>query len=405
MQNSTNHFVSTAEQLAQIKRGCFELIDEKELIKKLERKIPLRIKAGFDPTAPDLHLGHTVLIHKLRHFQELGHQVVFLIGDFTGMIGDPSGRSETRPALTQEQVLANAETYKNQVFKILDPAKTEVAFNSTWMNAMTPADFIRLASHHTVARMLERDDFQRRYESEQPIALHEFLYPLVQGYDSVALKADVELGGTDQKFNLLVGRSLQTSYGQEPQCVLTMPLLEGTDGVRKMSKSFGNYVGIAEPAREIFGKLMSISDELMWRYYELLSNLSLAEITALQKKVASGEAHPKTVKEDLAFEITTRYHGEAEATVARQGFNAVFAGGAMPEDMPELTCNFGEDSLPAVCLEKAALVQSRGEARRLIAQGALTVSGERWNDANEPLPKGEHTVRLGKKRFAKIIVV
>ena len=393
------------QQIALIKRGVAELIDEKELRKKIARGIPLRVKTGFDPTAPDLHLGHTVVIHKMRHFQELGHQVIFLIGDFTGMIGDPSGRSETRPALTLEQVMENAETYKKQIFKILDPEKTEVAFNSTWMNKLEAKDFIRLASHYTVARMLERDDFQRRYESEQPIAIHEFLYPLVQGFDSVNLKADVELGGTDQKFNLLVGRSLQSSYGLEPQCVLTMPLLEGTDGVRKMSKSYGNYIGIDEAPSEIFGKVMSISDELMWRYYELLSAKALNEIANLRQLVERGDAHPKAIKEALAFEMVTRYHNEEEAKKALQEFNAVFSKGGVPDDMPEHQCNFGEDSTPPVCLEAAGLVDSRGEARRLVKQGALSVNNERWSDAALPLPKGEHIVRLGKKRFAKIIVI
>lgn len=391
-------------QINLIKRGAFELIDEKDLRKKIARGKPLRIKVGFDPTAPDLHLGHTVVIHKMRHFQELGHHVVFLIGDFTGMIGDPSGRSETRPALTYEQVMDNAETYKNQIFKILDPEKTEVAFNSTWMNKLTSQDFIRLTSHYTVARMLERDDFQRRYEEEQPIAIHEFLYPLIQGFDSVQLKTDVELGGTDQKFNLLVGRSLQSSYGVEPQCILTVPLLEGTDGVRKMSKSLGNYIGIDESAKEIFGKIMSISDELMWRYYELLSTKDMTEIDALKKSVASGSLHPKIAKEDLAHEMVTRYHCAKEADMAREEFNAVFAAGGVPDDMPEYTCAFGEDSTPPLCLEGAGLVESRGEAKRLVKQGALTVNGERWSDLAEPLPKGEHVVRLGKKRFAKIIV-
>ncbi len=391
-------------QIEIIKRGAFELIDEKELRKKIARGKPLRVKVGFDPTAPDLHLGHTVIIHKMRHFQELGHQVIFLIGDFTGMIGDPSGRSETRPALTLDQVMENAETYKNQIFKILDPEKTEVAFNSTWMNKLTSQEFIRLASHYTVARMLERDDFQRRYESEQPIAIHEFIYPLVQGFDSVQLRSDVELGGTDQKFNLLVGRSLQSSYGVEPQCVMTLPLLEGTDGVRKMSKSYGNYIGIDEPAREIFGKVMSISDDLMWRYYELLSTKTLREIEALQEDVREERVHPKAVKEALALEMVELYHGRMQAEEAQAEFNAVFTSGGIPDDMPAHTCLFGDDSLPPACLEAAGLVESRGEARRLIKQGALSVNGERWADAAAPFPKGELVVKLGKKRFARIIV-
>ncbi len=391
-------------QIEIIKRGAFELIDEKELRKKIARGKPLRVKVGFDPTAPDLHLGHTVIIHKMRHFQELGHQVIFLIGDFTGMIGDPSGRSETRPALTLDQVMENAETYKTQIFKILDPEKTEVAFNSTWMNKLTSQDFIRLASHYTVARMLERDDFQRRYESELPIAIHEFLYPLVQGFDSVQLKSDVELGGTDQKFNLLVGRSLQSSYGVEPQCVMTLPLLEGTDGVRKMSKSYGNYIGIDEPAKEIFGKVMSISDDLMWRYYELLSTKTLREIEALREDVRAEKIHPKAVKEALALEMVELYHDRTQAEEAQAEFNAVFTSGGIPDEMPVYACLFGDDSLPPACLEAAGLVETRGEARRLIKQGALSVNGERWPDAAAPFPKGEMVVKLGKKRFARIIV-
>lgn len=391
-------------QLELIKRGCAELIDEGELRKKIARGVPLRIKAGFDPTAPDLHLGHTVLIHKLRHFQELGHTVIFLIGDFTGLIGDPSGRSDTRPPLTREQVLANAETYKKQVFKILDPEKTVVDFNSRWMDQFGAADFIRLASRYTVARMLERDDFEKRYHDGRPIAIHEFLYPLVQGYDSVALKADVELGGTDQKFNLLVGRTLQSQYGQESQCILTMPLLEGLDGVKKMSKSLGNYVGIDEAPSDVFGKLMSVSDELMWRYFELISTRSLDEITELRRKVESGEEHPKLVKESLAYEITARYHGVDKAEEARQGFNTVFADGGVPDDAPEYACDHGEASTPPVFLEAAGLVKSRGEAKRLIKENALSVDGERCDDPNSPLPAGSYIIKLGKKRFLRLIV-
>ena len=391
-------------QLEHIKRGCAELIDEAELRKKIARGKPLRIKAGFDPTAPDLHLGHTVLIHKLRHFQELGHEVVFLIGDFTGLIGDPSGRSETRPPLTPEQIAANAETYKKQVFKILDPEKTTVDFNSRWMNAFAAADFIRLASRYTVARMMERDDFEKRYNEGRSIAIHEFLYPLVQGYDSVALKADVELGGTDQKFNLLVGRTLQSQYGQEPQCILTMPLLEGLDGVKKMSKSLGNYIGIDEAPADMFGKAMSISDDLMWRYYELLSARSLDEIGALRRSVEAGTAHPKAVKEDLAHEMVARYHGEDKAQEARQGFNAVFASGGVPDDAPEHTCDHGESSTPPVFLEAAGLVKSRGEAKRLIKEGALAVDGERCDDAMAPLASGTYIIKLGKKRFLRLTV-
>lgn len=391
-------------QIAQIKRGCAELIDEGELRKKIARGTPLHIKVGFDPTAPDLHLGHTVLIQKMRHFQELGHHVVFLIGDFTGRIGDPSGRSETRPPLTEEQIVSNAETYKAQVFKILDPEKTEVAFNSAWLGAMGAADFIRLASRYTVARMLERDDFEQRYKNNVPISIHEFLYPLAQGYDSVALKSDVELGGTDQKFNLLVGRHLQGQYGIEPQCILTMPLLEGLDGVKKMSKSLGNYIGINEPPAEIFGKTMSISDALMWRYFELLSAKSLAEIAELRKAVEEGSRHPKLVKEELAFELTARYHGKDKAQEARQGFNAVFAGGGVPDDAPSHTCKEGDDSTPVAFLAASGLVASRGEARRLIGQNALSVDDVLCADSATPLKKGSYIIKLGKKRFLRLTV-
>ena len=391
-------------QMATIKRGMAELIDENELRKKIARGKPLRIKVGFDPTAPDLHLGHTVVMHKMRHFQELGHHVVFLIGDFTGRIGDPSGRSETRPPLTEEQVLANAETYKKQVFKILDPQKTEVAFNSTWLGKMDATGFIKLASSYTVARMMERDDFEKRFREQRPISIHEFLYPLCQGYDSVALKSDVEMGGTDQKFNLLVGRTLQAHYGIESQCILTLPLLEGTDGVRKMSKSYGNYIGIDEAPAQIFGKVMAISDELMWRYYELLSAKSLEDIAELKTSVQNGSLHPKAAKENLAHEMVCRYHNEKDADEARQGFNAVFAGGGVPDDMPEHSCPCGEDSTPPAFLEAAGLVKSRGEAKRLMKEGALSVDGERYEDAVTPLTAGEYVVKLGKKRFLKLIV-
>ncbi len=391
-------------QMAQIKRGMAELISEEDLRKKIARGKPLTVKAGFDPTAPDLHLGHTVLIHKLRHFQELGHTVVFLIGDFTGMIGDPSGRSETRPPLTREQVLTNAETYKKQVFKILDPEKTLVKFNSEWLGKMDFADVLRLASRYTVARMLERDDFENRYKGNVPISVHEFLYPLAQGYDSVALKADVELGGTDQKFNLLVGRHLQGQFGQEPQCVLTVPLLEGTDGVRKMSKSYGNYIGIDEPAPEIFGKVMSVSDELMWRYYELLSSKTLEAIAALKTDVAAGRAHPKTAKEDLAMEMVTRYHGKDAAEAARAGFSAVFADGGVPDDAAEYTCEAGEAASPAAFLADSGLTASRGEARRLVAQNALSVDGKPCIDALTPFAPGSYVIKLGKKRFLRLTV-
>jgi len=392
------------EQIQYIKRGVAELISEDELRKKLARNKPLRIKVGFDPTAPDLHLGHTVVMHKMRHFQELGHHVIFLIGDFTGMIGDPSGRSETRPALTVEQVSQNAETYKKQVFKILDPEKTEIAFNSKWLGAMMAVDFIRLASRYTVARMMERDDFEKRYNEQRPISIHEFLYPLAQGYDSVALKADVEMGGTDQKFNLLVGRHLQGQYDMESQCILTLPLLIGTDGVRKMSKSYGNYIGIDEPANDIFGKVMSISDELMWNYYELLSSKSVDEIAILKTNVEQGTLHPKAAKEDLAHEIVSRYHSEDKASEAKQSFNAVFAGGAVPSDIQEFSCTQGENSTPAAFLEASGLVKSRGEAKRLIKEGALTVDTKRHDDGISPFEQGTYIIKLGKKRFLKLIV-
>ncbi len=396
--------IDIEKQMAHLTRGIAELIDPEELRKKILRGKPLTVKVGFDPTAPDLHLGHTVVMHKMRHFQEMGHRVVFLIGDFTGSIGDPSGRSETRPPLTKEQVLANAETYKKQVFKILDPEKTVVEFNSKWLGEMGAADFIRLASRYTVARMMERDDFENRYKEQRPIAIHEFLYPLCQGYDSVALKADVEMGGTDQKFNLLVGRHLQSQYGLESQCIITMPLLVGTDGVRKMSKSYGNYIGIDESPADIFGKVMSISDDLMWNYYELLSSQTLEAIAELKKQVENGSVHPKIAKEDLAEEMVARYHSPEQAKEARQGFNAVFASGGVPDDAPCHECAEGEDSTPPVFLEAAGLVKSRGEARRLIKENALSVDDVRCTDAQSPLAKGEYVIRLGKKRFLRLTV-
>jgi tyrosyl-tRNA synthetase len=395
---------SVDTQITSIKRGCAELIDEAELRKKLARGTPLRVKVGFDPTAPDLHLGHTVVMHKMRHFQELGHTIIFLIGDFTGLIGDPTGRSETRPPLSREEILANAETYKRQVFKILDSEKTLIDFNSRWLGAMDFADVIRLAGRYTVARIMERDDFAKRFRDNLPISIHELLYPLCQGYDSVALQADVEMGGTDQKFNLLVGRALQSQYDMEAQCILTVPLLEGLDGVRKMSKSYGNYVGIDESPAEIFGKLMSLSDDLMWRYYELLSARTLDEIAALKADVEQGRLHPKTAKEELAFEMVSRYHDEKSAHEARQGFNAVFAGGAAPEDAPAYSCRGGEASIPPVFLEAAGLVKSRGEARRLIKEGALGIDSVRCEDAQTPLAPGEYMVKLGKKRFLRLTV-
>ncbi|TEL26680.1 tyrosine--tRNA ligase [Pseudomonas aeruginosa] len=366
---------SVEEQLALIQRGADEILVEAELVAKLKRGQPLRIKAGFDPTAPDLHLGHTVLINKLRQFQDLGHQVIFLIGDFTGMIGDPSGKSVTRPPLTREQVLENAETYKSQVFKILDPAKTEVAFNSTWMDQLTPADFIRLASQYTVARMLERDDFSKRYASNQPIAIHEFLYPLVQGYDSVALKADVELGGTDQKFNLLMGRELQRAYGQEAQVILTMPLLEGLDGVKKMSKSLGNYIGIQEAPGVMYSKLVSIPDTLMWRYFELLSFRSLDEIDSFRKDVEAG-ANPRDIKIKLAEEIVARFHGEEAAASAHKSAGNRLKDGELPEDLPEIELSSPEDMPVASVLNKAGLVKNAAAARDLLGAGSVKVDGQ-----------------------------
>ncbi len=392
------------ESLKLIQRGAQEVISQEELAERLKTGVPLRVKAGFDPTAPDLHLGHTVLIQKLKHFQMLGHQVIFLIGDFTGMIGDPSGKTETRPPLTREQVLSNAETYKRQIFKILDQDRTEIAFNSHWMDKFSASDFVSLCSRYTVARMLERDDFHRRYQDNRPIAIHEFLYPLVQGYDSVALRADVELGGTDQKFNLLMGRTLQSQYGQKPQVILTVPILEGLDGVQKMSKSLGNYVGIEEPPAEMFGKLMSISDELMWRYFELLSDRSLDEIATLKSRVADGRDHPKAVKELLAGEITARYHGQAAASEACEGFNKVFADGGVPEDAPRLVVQAGEGSRPLAALTDSGLCGSRGEAKRLVRQGALSIDGQRWEDAEAPLIAGEYVIKLGKKRFLLLTV-
>ena len=392
---------SVEEQLALIQRGADEILVEAELVAKLKRGQPLRIKAGFDPTAPDLHLGHTVLINKLRQFQDLGHQVIFLIGDFTGMIGDPSGKSVTRPPLTREQVLENAETYKSQVFKILDPAKTEVAFNSTWMDQLTPADFIRLASQYTVARMLERDDFSKRYASNQPIAIHEFLYPLVQGYDSVALKADVELGGTDQKFNLLMGRELQRAYGQEAQVILTMPLLEGLDGVKKMSKSLGNYIGIQEAPGVMYSKLVSIPDTLMWRYFELLSFRSLDEIDSFRKDVEAG-ANPRDIKIKLAEEIVARFHGEEAAASAHKSAGNRLKEGELPEDLPEIELSSPEDMPVASVLNKAGVVKNAAAARDLLGAGSVKVDGQ-VVDRTFMLALGETRVfQAGKKAFARI---
>ena len=392
---------SVEEQLAVIKRGADEVLVESELVAKLKRGTPLRIKAGFDPTAPDLHLGHTVLINKLRQLQELGHQVVFLIGDFTGMIGDPSGKSATRPPLTREQVLDNAETYKAQVFKILDPTKTEVAFNSTWMDQLKPSDFIRLASQYTVARMLERDDFSKRYAGNQPIAIHEFLYPLVQGYDSVALRADIELGGTDQKFNLLMGRELQRSYGQESQCIVTMPLLEGLDGVKKMSKSLGNYVGIQEAPGAMYGKLVSIPDALMWRYFELLSFRSVEEIASFRADVAAG-ANPRDIKIKLAEEIVARFHGEEAAATAHRAAGNRMKEGELPEDLPEIELSSPEDMPIASVLNRAGMVRNAAMARDLLGSGGVRVDGEVVDRGFVFRLGATHVCQAGKKAFARI---
>ncbi len=394
------------DNLAELKRGAAELLVEAELLKKLARGKPLRVKAGFDPTAPDLHLGHTVLINKLRQFQQLGHEVIFLIGDFTGLIGDPTGRSATRPRLTPEDVQANAVTYQAQIFKILDPAKTIVEFNSKWLSNMPLPQFVEVAAKYTVARMLERDDFAKRFKSQQPISVHEFFYPLAQGYDSVALRADVELGGTDQKFNLLVGRQLQEAYGQEPQCVLTMPLLEGLDGVNKMSKSLGNYVGIAELPELQFGKLMSISDQLMWRYFELLSFRPLAEVKGLQAAIVAGR-NPRDVKFELATELVARFHGEQAAARAQAEFVARFTDKALPTDLPLLQLMAESDGLRLPhALKEAGLASSNGEANRKLAEGAVRIDGERVTDRETRLPIGaEHILQLGPRRFARVRIV
>ncbi len=393
------------EALAVIRRGADEILREDELADRLARGRPLRVKAGFDPTAPDLHLGHTVLLNKLRQFQDLGHEAIFLIGDFTGMIGDPSGRNVTRKPLTRDEVIENARTYEQQIYKVLQPERTLIMFNSSWMGEMSAADLIQLAAKHTVARMLERDDFHKRYTQGQPIAIHEFLYPLVQGYDSVALEADVELGGTDQKFNLLVGRQMQAAYGQEAQVILTMPILEGLDGVQKMSKSLDNYVGITEPPEEQFGKLMSISDELMWRYFELLSLKPEEEITGLRREVEAG-ANPRDIKYRLAEELVARFHSEAEARRAKEAFIARFQKRALPEDIPEKTLSAESGALSlAVLLREAGLAKSSSEALRLIAQGAVRVDGERVADGAREIPAGStHVFQVGKRRVARVSV-
>jgi len=408
--------LSAKEQYNIIKRGAVEIIVEEDLQKKLEHAVankkPLRIKAGFDPTAPDIHLGHTVLLNKMRQFQELGHEVIFLIGDFTGMIGDPTGKSETRKHLSKEEVAENAKTYQQQIYKILDPEKTAIAFNSEWMARMAAEQMIQLAAKHTVARMLEREDFKKRYQTEQPISIHEFLYPLIQGYDSVALKADVELGGTDQKFNLLVGRELQKEYGQPPQCIVMMPLLEGLDGVNKMSKSLGNYIGINEPAKEIFGKVMSVSDVLMLRYYELVSSISLAGLEKIKSDIASGVLHPMEAKKQLAAELVDRFCGTGEGVKARDEFEKVFSKKDLPGDIPvvEIAWESGAMKLIKVMV-LAKVASSNSEARRLIQQGGVEVDQQKITDVDYELPASasanagalQYIIRVGKKRFVRIV--
>lgn len=388
-----------------LRRGAVEILLEQELKQRLDANKVLRVKAGFDPTAPDLHLGHTVLINKMRHFQELGHEVLFLIGDFTGMIGDPSGKNTTRPPLTREQVEDNAKTYQRQIYKILDPEKTQIMFNSAWLGPLSAVDLVRLAATHTVARMLERDDFNKRFTTNQPIAIHEFLYPLLQGYDSVAMKADVELGGTDQKFNLLMGRELQKHFNLPPQIVITMPLLEGLDGVQKMSKSLNNYIGIDEPPDAMFGKIMSISDELMWRYFELLSFRSLEQIQQWRKEVGEG-ANPRDIKIHLALEIVERFHGRAAANQAHENFVARFVRNEIPEDLPEIQLAGQQEGLPiANLLKQAGLVASTSEAFRMIEQGAVKIDGERVDDRQLKIPaNSKHVYQVGKRKFARVLI-
>jgi len=392
------------QALAEIKRGCDEILLEEELIEKLKEGKPLKVKAGFDPTAPDLHLGHTVLINKLRTFQQLGHEVIFLIGDFTGMIGDPTGKNVTRKPLTREDVLANAQTYQDQVFKILDPAKTRIAFNSEWMEQLGAAGMIKLAARQTVARMLERDDFKKRYANNQSIAIHEFLYPLVQGWDSVALQADIEMGGTDQRFNLLMGRELQKDEGQRPQTIIMVPLLEGLDGVQKMSKSLGNYIGITDSPTEMFGKVMSITDDLMWRYYDLLSFRAIDDIAALKQQALEGR-NPRDIKIELAKEIIARFHSDADAEAAHQDFIQRFSKNALPDEIPEVTLNLAGDSLPlAQLLKEAGLVESTSEALRMIKQGAVKLNGEtKLEDSKAEFAKGSSEIfQVGKRKFARV---
>ncbi|ABB73810.1 tyrosine--tRNA ligase [Nitrosospira multiformis] len=397
--------IPISEQIEIIKRGCSELLLEDELEQKLAQNRPLRIKAGFDPTAPDLHLGHTVLLNKMRHLQDLGHHALFLIGDFTGMIGDPSGKNTTRPPLSREQVAENAKSYQDQVFRILKPEQTEVVFNSAWMDRLNAADLIKLAATHTVARMLERDDFGKRYQSNKPIAIHEFLYPLIQGYDSVALRADIELGGTDQKFNLLMGRELQKHFGQASQCVITMPLLEGLDGVNKMSKSAGNYIGITESPGNMFGKLMSISDELMWRYIELLSFEPLRVVRQWQQDVGNGR-NPRDIKVLFAQEIVTRFHSRQDAEAALADFESRFRRGGIPDDLPENILQAGKEGLPiAQLLKQTGLTASTTEALRMIEQGGVKLNGEKVSDKTFRLSCGQMViVQVGKRKFARVTI-
>jgi len=399
--------LSPEKQLEIIRRGTVEIIQEKELLAKLEKSAkenrPLKLKAGFDPTAPDIHIGHTVLIEKLRQFQELGHEIIFLIGDFTGMIGDPTGKSETRKPLTKEEVLVNAETYKEQVFKILDPQKTRIVFNSAWLEGLSAIELIKLEAKQTVARMLEREDFKQRFQSQSPIGIHEFIYPLLQGYDSVALNADVELGGNDQRFNLLMGRELQKEYGQQPQVIVIMPLLEGLDGVKKMSKSLGNYIGISETPKDIYGKTLSISDELMIKYYELLSHIGIEELKALKDDLKSGSAHPKKAKEALAMELVERYWGKEAALHAREEFDKVFREKGLPDEIPVFEFAWEEDAvwLPKI-MKTCGMSSSTGEAMRLIKQGAVSVNGEKVGDPDIKLVKGDYIIKAGKRNFVKI---
>jgi len=396
--------VAAAEALEIVGRGVDEILVADELVAKLRSGRPLRIKAGFDPTAPDLHLGHTVLLNKLRQFQDLGHEAIFLIGDFTGMIGDPTGKSATRPPLSRDQVIDNARTYEAQIYKVLDPTRTLVMFNSSWMHQMSSAQLVQLAAKYTVARMLERDDFQKRYSGGQPIAVHEFLYPLIQGYDSVALRADVELGGTDQKFNMLVGRELQKDYGQAPQVVLTVPILEGLDGVQKMSKSLGNYIGIHEPPGEMFGKVMSVSDDLMWRYFDLLSLRPSREIEAFKRAVADG-ANPRDVKFELAKELVARFHDARAAEAALQGFIDRFQKGQLPADLPEVRLPSDGGMALVQVLKAAAFTQTTSEARRLLQQGAVRLDGERVTDVELALNAGgTHVIQVGKRRAARVTI-